>query len=125
MKSTSATTAAAAAALVAVAVATAGPHTSGTMRTPAASSCTAHSIGRVGPTQLTYNRWVSKALTLRGGADESGSAAETADTGADQADEMEGVLSPAEVAVTSFRDIVGDKLLIFENPKKGKAKEVR
>lgn len=124
MKSTSATTAAAAAALVAVAVATAGSHTSCTMRTPAASSCTAHSIGRTGPTPLACNRWVSKVLNLRGGADESGADAETAGAEADQAYGMDGVLSPAEISVTSFRDIVGDKLLIFENPKKGTAKEV-
>lgn len=61
------------------------------------------------------NRWVSKALASRGGADEP--AEETAEG-------IPGVLSEVEVALSSFNDIVGENLLVVDNPKKGTTKEV-
>ncbi|CAM9471731.1 unnamed protein product [Ectocarpus sp. 6 AP-2014] len=72
-------------------------------RAPAASSSPAN------------NRWVSKALASRGGADEP--AEETAEG-------IPGVLSEVEVALSSFNDIVGENLLVVDNPKKGTTKEV-
>lgn len=73
------------------------------------------SAAATSPTAPSNNRWVSKALAARGGADEP---AETAEGG------IPGVMSEVEIAVSSFNDIVGDNLMVVDNAKKGTMKEV-
>ncbi|CAM9253167.1 unnamed protein product [Ascophyllum nodosum] len=90
------------------------------MLTSAITSCGSHGVGGTSPTTPRRNRWVSKALAVRGGADSAGAAAD----GGDEAEGMAGMLSPVQVAVTPFRDLLGDKLLTVDNPKKGTTKEV-
>lgn len=65
------------------------------------------------------NRWVSKALATRGGADETGSAA-----GAGEAESPPGVLSEVQIAMSSFSEIAGETLLVVDDAKKGTTKEV-
>ena len=120
MKTVVATTTAAAAAVAAAVVAFAASGASATMLTPAITSCGSHGVGGTSPTTPRRNRWVSKALAVRGGADSAGAAAD----GGDEAEGMAGMLSPVQVAVTPFRDLLGDKLLTVDNPKKGTTKEV-
>lgn len=69
---------------------------------------------RPAPATPTNNRWVSRALAARGGADEPSETPEG----------IPGVLSEVEIALSSFNDIVGENLLVVDNPKKGTTKEV-
>lgn len=64
------------------------------------------------------NRWVSKALATRGGADEPEAA------GAGEAEGTPGVLSEVQIAISSFSEIAGENLLVVDNAKKGTTKEV-
>eukprot|EP00903_Cladosiphon_okamuranus_P008316 g8000.t1 len=78
--------------------------------------CTSSSAAAAtSPTAPSNNRWVSKALAARGGADEP---AATAEGG------IPGVMSEVEIAVSSFNEIVGDNLMVVDNAKKGTMKEV-
>ena len=64
------------------------------------------------------NRWVSKALATRGGADEPEA------SGAGESEGIPGVLSEVQIAVSSFSEIVGENLLVVDDTKKGTTKEV-
>lgn len=66
------------------------------------------------PPTPTKNRWLSKALAARGGADAAAGEGE-----GQQGEKMPGVLSEIEIAVSSFADITGENLLTVENAKKG------
>lgn len=80
-----------------------------------ASSAAAAAAAQTPQTTLSSNRWVSKALAARGGADEP----------AEEAPEsIPGVMSEVEIALSSFNDIVGENLLVVDNAKKGTTKEV-
>lgn len=68
------------------------------------------------------NRWVSRAISTRGGSDAAASGDEAAAAAA--AREESGVMSEVQIAMSSFNDIVGEKLLTVDNPKKGTTKEV-
>lgn len=76
-------------------------------------SCSSSAVASP-PTARTGNRWVSKALATRGGADEP----------AETAEGIPGVLSEVEIAVSSFNDIVGEHVVEVDNAKKGTTKEV-
>jgi len=67
------------------------------------------------PAAVSSNRWVSKALAARGGADEP----------AETPGGIPGVMSEVEIALSSFNDIVGENLVVVDNAKKGTTKEVR
>lgn len=67
------------------------------------------------------NRWVSRALAVRGGADEPADA----ESAAGGAESIPGVLSEVQIVMSSFKDIVGENLLEVDNAKKGTTKEVR
>lgn len=87
---------------------------------PSTSSCPSMARGAT-PAAANTNRWVSKALATRGGAeaDEEGAG------GGDDPESIAGVMSEVEIAVSSFNDIVGENLLVVDNAKKGTTKEVR
>ncbi len=81
------------------------------------SSCTAtrpSSAATASPAAIPSNRWVSKALAARGGADEP----------AETPGGIPGVMSEVEIALSSFNDIVGENLVVVDNAKKGTTKEV-
>lgn len=100
--------------LAATATATGSALTSSCLATRVAgpSALSASSLGgpRVPPSP-PGNRWLSKALATRGGSDEG--------------ETMTGVLSEIEIAVSSFQDIVGGKLVTVDDAKKGTTKEVQ
>lgn len=81
------------------------------------ASCTATrpaSADADSPALIPSNRWVSKALAARGGADEP----------AETPGGIPGVMSEVEIALSSFNDIVGENLVVVDNAKKGTTKEV-
>lgn len=72
-------------------------------------------------TSSRSNRWVSRALATRGGAEEPDASA----GGEDGEGGISGVLSEVQIALSSFVDLVGEKLVVVDNAKKGTTKEVR
>lgn len=100
--------------LAACASATAPP---GPKNVAASSSCVASSAAAASPRSASSNnRWVSRALAARGGADEPEKEAPEG---------IPGVMSEVQIALSSFNDIVGENLLVVDNAKKGTTKEVR
>lgn len=86
-----------------------------TTRDSAPATDSRRSLSRVPP---PGNRWLSRALASRGGADSPSK------EGGGEAEKLPGMLSEIEIAVSSFADIAGENLLTVDNAKKGTTKEV-
>lgn len=93
-------------------------------KAPEVTTCSARSEGQratAAPWAPRKSRWVSKATLVRGGSDaEQPSVDEETTSGTQES----GILSPLQLAISSFNDIVGESLLVVDDPKKGTFKEV-
>lgn len=105
-------------ALVALAISSSAAAASSSMPSRASGAAARFATPATAAAPASCNRWVSKALATRGGADEPEAA------GAGEAEGNPGVLSEVQIAMSSFSEIAGENLLVVDNAKKGTTKEV-